>query len=178
MIAALFVETDGCYFGLDDVDPWDRHRDARLYRGPYPLVGHPPCTVWGAFARSGMTLRSLGDDDGCFASALASVRSWTGVIEHPAESSAWLAHGLARPLAAGWHCADFYGGWTCRVEQGHYGHRARKPTWLYAVGIPLPSLVWGPSMTETTCERLCERERLATPIAFRDVLLNMVRSRV
>jgi sterol desaturase/sphingolipid hydroxylase (fatty acid hydroxylase superfamily) len=28
-IAALFVETDGCYFGLDGVDPWDEPRDAR-----------------------------------------------------------------------------------------------------------------------------------------------------
>ena len=29
MIAALFVETDGCYFGLPGVDPWDVARDAR-----------------------------------------------------------------------------------------------------------------------------------------------------
>lgn len=31
MIAALFVETDGCYFGIDGVDPWDQARDARQY---------------------------------------------------------------------------------------------------------------------------------------------------
>ena len=43
MIAALFVATDGCYFGLDGVDPWDIHRDARRYTGPHPVVAHPPC---------------------------------------------------------------------------------------------------------------------------------------
>ena len=26
MIAALFVETGGAYFGLPDVDPWDKER--------------------------------------------------------------------------------------------------------------------------------------------------------
>jgi hypothetical protein len=32
------------------------------------------------------------------------------------------------------------------VEQDHYGHRARKATWLYVVGArSLPSLKWGPS---------------------------------
>ena len=27
-VAALFVATDGVYFGLPNVDPWDRQRDA------------------------------------------------------------------------------------------------------------------------------------------------------
>ena len=26
-VAALFVETDGAYFGLSGVDPWDERRD-------------------------------------------------------------------------------------------------------------------------------------------------------
>ena len=86
-----------------------------------------------------------GDDGGCFASALASVRKWGGVLEHPAASHAWVAFGLNAPPAEGWAVADFAGGWTCHVEQGHYGHRARKATWLYATGVELPSLAWGPS---------------------------------
>ena len=48
MIAALFVEQNGCYFELDNVDPWDKHRDARLYSGPYPVIAHPPCHFFGA----------------------------------------------------------------------------------------------------------------------------------
>jgi hypothetical protein len=30
MIAALYVETCGTYFGVAGVDPWDQARDARL----------------------------------------------------------------------------------------------------------------------------------------------------
>jgi hypothetical protein len=42
-IAALYVQTDGCYYNMEGVDPWDKKRDARLYKGPYPVVAHPPC---------------------------------------------------------------------------------------------------------------------------------------
>ena len=38
MIAALFVETNGCYFGLPDVDPWDEARDARLFDQKLPQL--------------------------------------------------------------------------------------------------------------------------------------------
>ncbi len=48
MIAALYVETGGCYFGVPWlIDPWDEQRDARLYAGPWPVVAHPPCQRWG-----------------------------------------------------------------------------------------------------------------------------------
>lgn len=50
MIAALYVQTDGCYYGLPDVDPWDLTRDARRYRGPHPVIAHPPCQLWGPLA--------------------------------------------------------------------------------------------------------------------------------
>ncbi len=176
MIAALFVEADGIYSHRPDVDCWDIVRDARTYTGSDPVVAHPPCQVWGNFARSGMTLRPLGDDDGCFTSALANVRRCGGVLEHPAESSAWAAHALARPLSRGWHTAGDGIGWTCRVEQGHYGHRARKATWLYAAKAYPPSLVWGPSQWTQTCERMGKKERLKTPPAFAEILLAIARS--
>ena len=38
MIAALYVETNGCYFNLPGVDPWDITRDARTYAGPHPVA--------------------------------------------------------------------------------------------------------------------------------------------
>ena len=40
----------------------------------------------------------------------------------------------------GWIEADDHGGWTCAVDQAHFGHTARKPTWLYACGVDLPLL--------------------------------------
>lgn len=147
MIAALYVERDGAYSDLPGVDPWDEARDARLYAGPHPVVAHPPCQRWGRFWH-GSTRKphrfKLGDDGGCFAAALASVRRWGGVLEHPADSRAWAHHGLnPPPRSGGWVAADWLGGWTCYIEQGFYGHESRKPTWLYASGVDLPELRWG-----------------------------------
>jgi hypothetical protein len=85
MVAALFVATGGCYFGLDGVDPWDEERDARLYAGPHPVVAHPPCSRWCRLAglveaRWG---HKRGDDGGCFKSALSAVRTWGGGLGTP-----------------------------------------------------------------------------------------------
>src|SRR5437660_3804788 len=148
-VAALFVESRGVYAGLSDVDVWDKARDARLYAGPWPVVAHPPCQRWGQYATGSPTARQrfeVGDDGGCFAVALAAVRAYGGVLEHPEASKAWRAHGLlCPPYDGGWVNADWHGGWTCCVDQGHYRDRAQKTTWLYAVGIELPSLRWGRS---------------------------------
>jgi hypothetical protein len=147
MIAALYVETGGVYYGLPDVDPWDEARDARNYRGPLPVVAHPPCERWGRFWH-GSTRKphqfNLGEDGGCFAAALTAARNHGGVIEHPEHSKAWRYFGLREPASDnGWTKADDFGGWTCRVEQGFYGHFARKPTWLLAYSCALPDLRWG-----------------------------------
>ena len=80
-IAALYVAKGGCYFGLEGVDPWDEERDARLYDGPWPVVAHPPCQRWGRYWSGGpkpKVRRELGDDNGCFSAALASVRRFGG----------------------------------------------------------------------------------------------------
>ena len=86
MIAALYVETNGAYSGRPDVDPWDIERDARRYDGPHPVVAHPPCDRWCKMAPVNQARygHKVGDDGGCFAAALAAVRRWGGVLEHPA----------------------------------------------------------------------------------------------
>lgn len=147
-VAALYVLPDGPYSGLPDVDVWDKARDARLYPGPWPVVAHPPCERWGRYWSGGPSAkvrRKMGDDGGCFVAALEAVRRWGGVLEHPEASHAWRAFRLmTRPKSGGWVSAGLGDpGWTCCVEQGHYGHPARKATWLYAVGCELPSLAVG-----------------------------------
>lgn len=134
MIAALFVQADGVYANRVDVDAWPESRDARLYTGPHPVVAHPPCQLWGPFAainfkRWGGEHNRPGNDGGCFAAALASVRRWGGVLEHPAQSRAWAAYGLTAPYAIGWN-EIAPGEWVCEVWQSAYGHLARKRTWL------------------------------------------------
>jgi hypothetical protein len=190
VIAALYVAKGGCYFGQPGVDPWDEARDARLYAGPHPVVAHPPCSAWCKLAglveaRWG---HKRGEDGGCFEAALASVRRWGGVLEHPAESYAWRKFGLLPPVkGGGWSVADWDGGWTCHVEQGHYGHKARKATWLYAFGADLPQLTWGrapASAVVSWCAnrhvghlpRIGKAAAAASPPEFRDMLLSIARS--
>lgn len=149
MIAALYVLPDGVYYGHPGVDPWNEERDARKYTGPWPVVAHPPCQRWGRYwhgAPCKPHQYRLGEDEGCFASALTAVRNHGGILEHPAHSHAWSYFGLKHPdRRGGWIVADDFGGYTCQVEQGHYGHASRKQTWLYACGTELPELRWGPS---------------------------------
>lgn len=180
MVAALYVQPSGTYYGLDGVEPWGLpDRDAREYTGPYPVVAHPPCARWGAYATGNPR--------------------WPGryrVIEHPAYSKAWAHFGLFAPPAQGWVNADLLGGWTCHVEQGHYGHLARKATWLYVFGVAtLPDLTWGPAQGKIRIDAGCRsteeyrrrrrtgvvqllshRARAATPEPFRDLLLDIARS--
>lgn len=188
MIAALFVQENGCYYGLQNVDPWPESRDARKYDGDHPVVAHPPCQLWGAlacvnFKRWGGEHNRPGNDQGCFASALASVRRCGGVLEHPAKSRAFAAHGITKPSGIGWQQSEC-GGWVCEVWQSSYGHRARKATWLYFNGKQKPfDLDW--SRTPGTYQvgfydqrgkaankpTLSKREANATPLPFRYTLL-------
>lgn len=210
MIAALFVDErpGGCYVGLSGVDAWGVTRDARRYAGPWPVVSHTPCQRWGKLwagqplwiKRTGER-KIKGDDDGCFEASLATVRKWGGVIEHPWGSHAWPHFGLnTPPREGGWIVADFHGGWTCCVEQGRYGHYARKPTLLYVCGVALadlPELDWGigePRLDPAVVERMGLKRakrlgevgargggtdsapRIGTPEPFRDLLLGIARS--
>jgi len=203
-IAALYVETNGSYYDLDGIDPWDEARDARLYDGPHSVIAHPPCQRWGKMwmgqplwvKRTGER-KIKGDDGGCFKHALESVRKFGGILEHPERSHAWEHFGLAKPpRKGGWIRADEFG-YTCCVEQGRYGHYARKPTWLYAVRCELPELDWGHGphrIPDWAIEKYgidyCKKAgelafkgggkdssaRIGTPEAFRDLLIQIART--
>lgn len=192
-VAAIFVQTDGCYFGLEGVDPWDLPRDARKYNGPHSVVAHPPCQLWGSLAavnykRWGGDHNKPGNDGGCFAHALWCVNAYGGVLEHPAKTRAWNAHGLIKPVGSGWQRSG--SGWVCEVWQSAYGHRANKATWLYYRGVcPPQELRWDrPKGTHQIgfadskgVERknkptLGKKEANATPPEFREALLSLARN--
>lgn len=101
--------------------------------GGLTVVAHPPCRGWGR-------LRHIAKPDpgetelALF--ALDQVRQCGGVLEHPAGSALWKQMEL--PLEPG--STDRWGGYTLRVNQCWWGHRARKSTWLYIVGCRRRSL--------------------------------------
>lgn len=191
-IAALYVATDGPYFNLESVKPFDESEDARTYAGPWPVVAHPPCKRWGqigaaSYARWGGDHNRPGNDGGCFKAALFDVRRFGGVLEHPAKSKAWAAFDLPKPLRSGWQKTPC-GGWVCEVWQSAYGHRANKATWLYYVGAAQPfNLKWdrptgthqvgfqdqrGKAANKPT---LSAKEAAETPTDFRDELVHLAR---
>jgi len=198
MVAALYVQTGGVYYGIDGVDPWDEQRDARLYDGPHPVVAHPPCKRWINFARLnyaryGGEHNRPGNDGGCFAAALAAVRRFGGVLEHPGSSHAWAHFRLLKPYGIGWcyqpHTDYIRGGYhVCEVWQSAYGHRARKRTWLLYAGRVAPAdLRWerrdgeyqvgfrdqrGKARNKRT---LASQQAASTPPEFRDALLALAR---
>lgn len=133
-VAALYVDPRGPYPKMQGVDCWDEARDARLYGGPHPVVAHPPCGSWGSLAH-----QYTRDDADCGPRAVAQVRAFGGVLEHPARSRLWKAACLPDP--GEWDddglpsTLDVRGGFSLEVEQVAWGHVARKKTWLYLVGI-------------------------------------------
>lgn len=194
MIGVLFVAENGIYANRPDVDLWPESRDARLYAGPWPVVAHPPCARWCRLAglveaRWG---HKRGEDGGCFASALESVRRFGGVLEHPAYSDAWARYQLPAPPRHGGWVRGLCGGWSAHVEQGRYGHAAKKATWLYAFGVDLPELRWGSDLdtkskalvswcgnhvsSGETRPRLGKKAASATPPEFAELLLSIARS--
>ena len=197
-IAALYVMEGGIYYGRGDVDPWDEARDARKYAGPWPVVAHPPCQLWGPFApinfkRWGGEHNRPGNDGGCFRSALAAVRRFGGVLEHPLTSKAWAEFGIPKPWAIGWcplHSEEYeQRRWICEVWQSAYGHRANKRTMLYYCGeMPPPDLIWDRPKGTHQCGFHDQRGKArnkptisgkaasATPTEFANLLLSIART--
>jgi len=132
-VACLFVRTDSVYKDLPACECYDIERDALTFGGGMPVVAHPPCRTWGklkAFAKA-----PQGEHE--FALwAVDQVRREGGVLEHPFGSQLWRAAMLPEP---GW-LPDEWGGYTVQVDQFHWGHLARKRTWLYICGCDIRDL--------------------------------------
>jgi hypothetical protein len=199
-VQALFVDPEGIYPQLlGQHNCWGVERDARKYIGTAPVVAHPPCNLWvnmaavnwKRYGRQRPAWYKGGTDGGCFASALASVRKYGGVLEHPAGSHAWDVYKLATPTCAvGW--LELYRqpggvgpkefqGRGCEVWQSAYGHPARKRTWLLYCGKRPPfELRWDRQpgthqvgWFDRNKPTLSKRAASATPHAFAEELIRL-----
>jgi hypothetical protein len=167
VIAALYVDPDGPYFGRADVDPWDLARDAKLYPGPWPVVAHPPCGPWGKFSWRCKQDKSAGP------AAVDAVRKWGGVLEHPYPSALFRRCGMPLPG----ELPDRFGGYTIRVDQARWGHQAPKDTLLYLVRCypaPIPPPVADPG---GRIEFMSRKARRITPPAFAEWLIQTAQNR-
>lgn len=134
-MAALYVDPRGPYPKLLGPEMcWDEERDARTYAGPWPVVAHPPCGPWGR-----LKFLNKHQDPTCGPAAVECVRAFGGVLEHPQDSSLWKHCGLPKPG----DLPDAWNGFTVEVNQVDWGHRCKKATWLYCVGLRRTDVVRG-----------------------------------
>lgn len=166
-VVALYVETRGHYQALG-LDCWDAKRDARNYAGASKVIAHPPCGPWGRLSQF-----CTKDDPALALHAVEQVRRWGGVLEHPAFSRLWEACGLPEPDT---FFPDEFGGRAYAINQGDYGHRAPKATWLYAVGLP-PCPLKAPTGFDPghRVNNMGAPERRRTPEPLARELVNWVR---
>ena len=164
-VSVLFARSDSCYNELV-ADVWDIKRDARNYSGSNAVICHPPCRGWGRLRH---LAKPRPDEKALALFALEQVRRCGGVLEHPLGSSLWHEANLPKP-----GFFDAWGGWTLLVDQGWFGHKAPKPTYLYICGVTstqVPELPVKLQRAEGRTMRLTPAERELTPVEFARFLL-------
>lgn len=143
-VAALYVDKRGPYPAMPGVDAWDVDRDARGYRGPHPVILHPPCGPWGQLAHL-----CTKQDPGLAPLAVTQLVRFGGVMEHPANSKVFKLLGLPMPGDS----PRQIGGrtlWSMRLDQVRFGHCCRKPTILLFADVPQDAIGELPPEREPT----------------------------
>ena len=181
-VSVLFARSDSVYKTLPGVDVWDQARDARKWPGGCPVVPHPPCRAWASLRN--WAKPQEGEKDLAHLS-VAHVRRFGGVLEHPQLSTLWKVAGLPEQGQR-----DEFGGWTLIVDQHWWGHRARKRTRLYIVGVEpyeLPNIpmrlgeashtvgLWSGRDRATCRPSISKPEYEGSPLEFAQWLVDLAR---
>lgn len=173
----LFCETNSVYFYLG-CDVYTINNSALNCKSILPAIYHPPCREWSRmrkFANWHPGEKWLG------VWAIMRARKYGGIVEHP----------MGSYLFKFMHCPspgigyDKFGGFTIQVSQVEFGHKCRKLTWLYIVGlnpvinieIPfpgrIPSHVISQTIGKPSLSRVSRKYRSYTPILFAKELIRL-----
>lgn len=179
-VTVLCCAKHSVYKSIPGADCFDKDRNAASFDGQNPVVAHPPCRLFGQLSQ----FVTLSECDAC-AEILLGVRCARftqkngGVLEQPANSSLFRIAGLPNP-------GDKTGpGWTMEIPQGWFGHRARKLSWFYFVGIkpkdlpPMPfafdRYTGGGNGSNASVRLMGHKEREGTPKALAEWLIDVAR---
>ena len=177
MVTVLFCTENSIYKKLG-CNVYDKNRDALSWSGKEPAIYHPPCQLWSRMKY----FSTAPESDKYYALwSVNKVRSYGGILEHPAASSLFNLMNLPKPGRS-----DEFG-FTVEIDQFNYGHLARKKTWLYICGIE-PGLVM-PLLSKkipARCKYVCstskrghkpelnQKERNKTPIRMAKTFVKII----
>lgn len=166
MITILFTQTHSIYKSLVE-DTYDKERNALNWKGGNTCIAHPPCRAWGNYSHKAKP--EPGEKE-LSIWAIQQVRQWGGILEHP-KSSKLFKQLLPQPGKQ-----DLYGGWTLSIDQHWFGHPAKKPTYLYIVGIEpkqIPAYPISLNRWSNTIEKMSRHQREHTPLKLAKYLINI-----
>lgn len=181
-VAVLYAMNDSIYKQYCECDVYDENRDARSFPGGLPVIAHPPCRLWSKMRH----FSTAPESEKLLAfHAVEQVRKNGGVLEHPSSSTLFDCMNLPHQSNG----YDDYGGFTLGIHQYCFGHKARKPTKLYIVGIKkrqlpqIPIKMGDPEYVVASSKRkhskplkkLTRKGRIATPKIFAEWLIELAK---
>lgn len=167
-IAVLCANNRSIYNEIENIDVYDRRRDARTFAGTAPVIAHPPCRSYSAFMRHWAKPEPGERDLALFCAERVACNG--GVLEHPAHSR---------------FVRRFVGSSEWRIEevhQGWFGYPTTKATWLLMPsGYELPEVPFMLSQygkEKWLFENMSRSQRSATTFTFASWLIDLVRMNV
>lgn len=148
-IAVLYCRRDSHYKNYNEVDCYDEDRDARNYPGDLPVIAHPPCATWGRLKGQAKDW----DKHQLGYHAIEMVEKYGGVIEHPYGSTLFEHVEPGKGIIMG-------------IDQFWFGHKAKKKTKLYIVGLDwaeIPPYPLNFGLIEKKVDRMGKKSREITP---------------
>lgn len=165
MISVLFIQKNSVYKSFD-IDGWDAERDATKWPGGNAIIAHPPCRAWGRYSHKS---KHTEEEKEYARWAIQQARKWGGIVEHPVTSKLWNEMKLPTGTQK-----DEYGGWTLNIDQFWWGHKCKKNTHLYIIGIDpkqIPEIPMRFENISTNVEKQSKLQRERTPYKLAEWLI-------